>query len=188
MVCFMTYSVYSLNFSSLFPQQSDYLMMITLYFLLSIAWTLISMAWFSIANHYSTKGEMPKRLYAFCGLLQRIPLYCIPSPKQDKKKDGEFKIDKEQCNNVEGIESIKSNRIDPTACVSVIKTNEEAKPKCNFCNRCEPCQADFDKDKVKGRSKKDVEGRCNALNYLVLFCVFLCMFVSDMAVWISMAK
>ncbi|CAF1067888.1 unnamed protein product [Rotaria sordida] len=57
MTCFLTYSIYSLNFSSQFPQQSEYLMMITLYFLLSICWTLISMTWFIVCDHFTTKGE-----------------------------------------------------------------------------------------------------------------------------------
>lgn len=80
MVCFMTYSVYSLNFSSLFPQQSEYLMMITLYFLLSIGWTLLSMAWFITCNHINTKAEMPKSLQAFCERLQKVLFCCFPSP------------------------------------------------------------------------------------------------------------
>ncbi|CAF4840870.1 unnamed protein product, partial [Rotaria sp. Silwood1] len=87
MTCFMTYSVYSLNFSSLFPQQSQYLMMITLYFLLSICWTLLSMTWFIMYNHFTAKAEMPKWLYTFCGLLQRVFCYCFPIPKQDDKSN-----------------------------------------------------------------------------------------------------
>ncbi|CAF4766747.1 unnamed protein product [Rotaria sp. Silwood1] len=87
MTCFMTYSVYSLNFSNLFPQQSEYLMMITLYFLLSICWTLMSMIWFIICNHFATKAEMPKPIYAFCGQVQRTLCYCFPPPKEDVKAD-----------------------------------------------------------------------------------------------------
>ncbi|CAF1555218.1 unnamed protein product, partial [Didymodactylos carnosus] len=84
MICFMTYSVYSLSFSSLFPQQSDYLMTITLYFLLSICWTLIAMLWFVICNYFITKVRMPRLLYAFCELLQRVS---TPRPKKDDKTD-----------------------------------------------------------------------------------------------------
>lgn len=84
MACFMTYSVYSLNFSNLFLQQSEYLMMITLYFLLSIGWTLVSMAWFVVCNQFMSKSEMPKALYIFCGWLQRIFFCCFPRPKKKK--------------------------------------------------------------------------------------------------------
>ncbi|CAF0885550.1 unnamed protein product [Rotaria sordida] len=129
MICFMTYSVYSLNFSSLFPQQSEYLMMITLYFLLSICWTLISMLWFIIYNYFTTKAEMPKSLYIFCGLLQRMFFCCFPSSKQDQKKNftaenNEIKnfanneatnIDKQQGISIENMESIRtsSNKVKP---------------------------------------------------------------------------
>ncbi|CAF3381827.1 unnamed protein product [Rotaria socialis] len=77
MTCFMTYSVYSLNFSSLFPQQSEYLMIITLYFLLSMSWTLISMTWFIICNHFLAKAAMPVPLVMFSGLLQRLFACCL---------------------------------------------------------------------------------------------------------------
>ena len=93
MICFMTYSVYSLSFSSLFPQQSQYIMMITLFFLLSIAWTLVSLAWFVLYNHYVTKGEVPKKLGWFCERLQGILSCRCRSAKsndnQVKKNDPE---------------------------------------------------------------------------------------------------
>ncbi|CAF4393219.1 unnamed protein product [Rotaria sp. Silwood2] len=254
MTCFMTYSVYSLNFSNLFPQQSEYLMMITLYFLLSICWTLMSMVWFIICNHFTTKAEMPKSTYAFCGQLQKALCYCFPPPKEDDKTDknkdvivenGDIKKsdDKEstkvtntqkmKCvscqklfssclqrrNRVENIdkkqdissEEIESNKInttgvnptdvnptdvsstdvnptETTACINTNEPNETAKPKCDFCNRCESCQADFDKDKAKGKNKKDMEARCSALNYFVFLCVLLFMFISNMAIWLSMSQ
>lgn len=87
MTCFMTYSVYSLNFSNLFPQQSDYLMMITAYFLLSMSWTLISLCWFVLCNHYTNKAELPKSLCKFAEFVQRILFCYFPPPKKDEKKD-----------------------------------------------------------------------------------------------------
>jgi hypothetical protein len=63
-------------------------MMITLFFLLSIGWTLLSLAWFVIYNYYTSKGEMPKRLYDFCGYLQRIFFFCcFPPAKADDETD-----------------------------------------------------------------------------------------------------
>ncbi|CAF3139563.1 unnamed protein product [Rotaria sp. Silwood2] len=164
MTCFMTYSVYSLNFSNLFPQQSQYLMTITLYFLLSICWTLLSMTWFVIYNYFTTKAEMPKLLYDFCGLLQRIFCYCFPLPKQD------------------GNTNQKKNAVADSG------ENQNMKSKCDFCNRCDSCQSDFDKEKAKGKNKKEIEARCNALNYLVFLFLLLCMFISNLAVWISMSQ
>ena len=222
----MTYSVYSLNFSGLFPQQSEYLMIITAYFLLSIGWTLISMAWFVVCNHYTTKTEMPKALYNFCGLLQRMFFCCFKPPKQDGRTDkktdiiiehGKFKsvqkikcilcqnifasclpkhnkvetIDEKQHTSVEDIETIRTNPtdiIEPAVFVSINGANENTKPKCNFCNKCESCQADFDKSEAKNKLKRDIEARCNALNYLVFICVLLLMFASNMTLWLFMSQ
>jgi hypothetical protein len=227
----MTYSVYSLNFSGLFPQQSKYLMTITLYFLLSIVWTLLSMVWFVICNHYASRGEMPKTLYAFCGRLERGFVCCF-SPPPPPPKDGKT-VAKQEASMQEGepkkpateekasnpklclsccrrspkIESakveerttveetqpvtatsIEANTGDNSVSINMEKPAEEPTPKCNFCDRCEPCHADFTKDKAKGKSKKDVESKCSALNYFVFICVLLFMFIANMAVWFSMAN
>ncbi|CAF1179055.1 unnamed protein product [Rotaria sp. Silwood1] len=239
MTCFMTYSVYSLNFSNLFPQQSQYLMMITLYFLLSIFWTLVSMVWFIMYNYFTTKVEMPKSLYSFCGLLQKVFFCYFPSSKTDDKtkqkngvivENGEVNksgkaenakasstqtiectsfqelsglgvhrhrkvkiIENMQHSSVASTEAVTTNPIvgapiDTVAFTSVKETSQRAKQKCNFCNRCESCQTDIDKDKVKNNNKKDIEARCNALNYFICFCQLLLMLISNMAVWLSMSK
>ena len=231
MTCFMTYSVYSLNFSNLFPQQSEYMMMITLYFLLSICWTLISMAWFVVCNYFISKGEMPKSLYVFCGFFQKLPSYCVPKRKTNNetviKKDvivenGEFKKAENQVNAeaansqatdqtvstsdnnnsvvpenvstdqnipVDNKETIQTNSIETTT--PIINTNEtieKKKSKCNFCNRCESCQSVVDSDKVKAKNKKDIEGKCNVLNYFVLSIVLILMLGSNLIVWLTMSK
>ncbi|CAF4058260.1 unnamed protein product [Rotaria sp. Silwood2] len=214
MICFMTYSVYSLNFSNLFPQQSEYSMMITLYFLLSISWTLISMVWFTIYNYFITKAEMPKLLYILCGILQKLFCCCFPSSKQDDKTNQKKKIivendeikksrdrqstkatsiNKIQHISIEDMKSIKTNAtnvksIETAAVVIINETNQKEKPKCDFCNRCESCQAEFDKDKAKNKNKKEIEARCNVLNYFVLLCLFVCMFVSNMVLWFTMSQ
>ncbi|CAF1259712.1 unnamed protein product [Adineta steineri] len=237
MTCFMTYSVYSLNFSNLFPQQSQYLMMITLYFMLSICWTLISMIWFVICNHFISKAEMPKFLYIFAGQLQKkVFLFCFPPPKDDKKKD--VIVNNDELKKSEDKESIQATIIQEKKCascqkllpscfrwntkvvtiekkeqpslvkddtltkinnhyftlvdkpelVTMDKTNEKPKPTCDFCDRCETCQADFDKDKAKGKNKKDIEGRCSALNYFIFLIVLLFITVAELSLWISMAN
>ncbi|CAF2011275.1 unnamed protein product [Rotaria magnacalcarata] len=214
MTCFLTYSVYSLNFSNLFPQQSEYLMMITLFFLLSISWTFISMIWFIMHFYFTSTAEMPTVLYVFCGKLQRILCYCFPPEKKDDKinkktgvvpDDGEIQNFSEVKNTTatfiskrrvaarnDNVETTKSNSTDVTSTeikssIPMTETMKIATPKCDFCNRCESCQTEFNKDKAKGKFKKDIEARCSALNYFVFLCGFLFIFVSNMAVWISMS-
>ena len=206
MVCFMTYSVYSLSFASLFPQQSQYIMMITLFFLLSIFWTLVSLAWFVICNHYSTKGEMPKLLNSFCGQLQRIFCCCFPPPKPDDKVDSKKDITANGTMTTNDVNSrclpcfrrrvqveTKASKNDifveeaGAAKTKSNETNDPAKPKCDFCDRCETCQADFDKDKTKGKNKKEIESKCGALNYLVFIIVCILMIASNIALWLMMS-
>jgi hypothetical protein len=232
----MTYSVYSLNFSSLFPQQSEYLMMITLYFLLSIGWTLLSMVWFIICNYIITKADMSKSLHAFCEWLQKVLFCCFPSPpKQDTKTkenkniivhNGDSNTVRHQesteatsnhnmryfccqttfasCfqrhNRVEGsaneqrvavIEDSGFSGMNPTTATAVGTNqinNDKVKAKCNFCDKCESCQAAVDKEKAKGKNKKSVEDCCNALNYLVFICVVVLMFASNLAMWLIMSQ
>jgi hypothetical protein len=207
----------------LFPQQSEYLMMITLYFLLSIGWTLISMAWFMICNFYVSKGEMPQSLHDFSGYLQRGFFCCFPQPAKENNastqkdvvvENGELKKSENQentkstnfpplqrHNKVESInmdqhtivgdmEPIPTNieLNEPVPVVSNNETNEKAKPKCNFCNRCKSCQTEFDKDKLKTKNKKENETRCNPLNYFVFVLVLLVMFLSNVILWSIMAQ
>jgi hypothetical protein len=89
-----------------------------------------------------------------------------------------------------GVESIDNpadvKPLEVAAYFGVNETMETEKPKCNFCNRCESCQAD--KDKAKGKTKKEIDSKCNALNYLVFICVSVFMFISNMALWLSMSQ
>ena len=230
MTCFMTYSVYSLNFSGLFPQQSEYLMTITLYFLLSMVWTLLSMAWFVTCNHYISRGKLPKSLHAFCGVLERC-FFCCFSPPTPPKNNKMMSTRDASAQNDESIKPvIEGNRSNPKRCLSCcrrspkvenmtvaelmivesvepdkgksfggspndksdcINTNEpgvEAKPKCNTCDRCEPCDADFQEEKAKRKSKKDVESKCSALNYFVFLCMFFFVAIANILVWLSMVN
>jgi len=129
------------------------------------------MASFVICNHFTTKVEIPKLLYAFCGRLHTVFFCCFPPSKSDDKKgviveNHKFKKSVDQ-------ESTTA------ACVSINKTIKKEKPKCNFRNRCKSCQADFDKNKAKVKNKKDIEARWIALNYFVFLWILLFMFVSN---------
>jgi hypothetical protein len=172
MTCFMTYSVYSLNFSNLFPQQSEYVMTVTFYFMLSMAWTLLSMGWFVLCNHYTAEAKMPKPLDAFCGLLQRVFVCCFSKPKDEETPLTKL---------ANALENGKSDG-------DVNEATEEGKSKCSFCDRCEPCLTDYKKDKAKGKKKKDIESKCSALNYFIFLWILLFMFVANMVLWFSMAN
>jgi hypothetical protein len=210
MTCFMTYSVYSLSFSNLFPQQSEYVMTITLYSMLSMAWTLLSMGWFVVCNYNTTEAKLPKPLKRFCGLLHRVFFCCFSQPKDDDISASATSIPKTKCvpyqrlfsacfrrrAKVEivhmrehtNLEDMEGNNSKPAVAISINETTEEVKAKCNFCDRCQPCLADYEKDKAKGKNKKEIESKCSALNYFVFLCVLLFMFIANMVLWFSMAN
>ena len=58
---------------------------------------------------------------------------------------------------------------------------------CKFCNRCESYQATVDNDKIKAKNKKDIEGKCNILNYFVLLLVLIFILGSNLIVWLWLA-
>lgn len=195
MVCFMTYSVYSLNFSNLFPQQSEYLMMITLYFLFSICWTLLSMAWFIICNHFIAKAEMPKALHIFSEFLREIFCCCFTPDKKDEKSVKKKSMDNETVKCIYCRQLFGSCCRKTTNQVEDVKDQDQesdetptVKTKCQLCDRCDTCQADFDKDKSKGKTKKDIEAKCSALNYFIFILILLFMFISNMAIWLLMSQ
>lgn len=129
------------------------------------------MAWFVVCNQYTTKGELPISLDILCRCLQKICFCCSTQSKDNGKVEAKKDI------MIENGQFIKATTI----------TNSEDKRKCNFCNRCKSCQADFDKDKVKTKSKKDVENKCKTLNYFVLFWITIFMLVSNLALWLLMS-
>lgn len=177
-------------------------MMITLYFLFSICWTLLSMAWFITCNHYTSKAEMPKVLLAFCEFLQQVFCCCFPPAKKDGKdaanKTTTTATDDETvkcvyCRQLFGSCCRKTTRVEDvnnegSKGQAIVSTDDSSKAKCQLCDRCQSCQADFDKDKAKGKTKKDIEAKCSALNYFIFILVFLFMFISNMVIWLLMAE
>ena len=201
MTCFMTYSVYSLNFANLFPQQSEYLMSITLYFLFSIFWTLCSMVWFIICNHFTTKSLMPKSFSLFCQFLQSIDrnhfvkLFSFTVIKSTKVTS-DVPVDVVESQPTTSINSTESslivNRIKSQPLDSIgpdgIGDMTIEKSKCNFCQRCQICQDAFDKDKIKLKTKNDMESKCNLLNKFVFLCILTSMLISNIVLWFLMAN
>jgi hypothetical protein len=139
------------------------------------------MVWFIIENHFRTKNQMAKPLYTFAGFLQKIfCCCCFPPSKSDEDEQLNKPVNQVIINQRPiSLESIYTRQ---DYSINNI-TNEKTTSKCDFCNRCKSCQADFDKDKAKDKKKKDIEAKCSALNYLILLCVSLFMFVSNIVVY-----
>ena len=184
MTGFLTFAVYSLRISTDLPVQSDYIPKITAYFVFSIAINLLVMLWYVQRNHFIAKGEMPAWLSAFAVLMKRVFCYCFPPEKKVTPKDG-IK-EKEKPNDCQIILISEKPQDVPVLPVAVaIETKTEVKQKCNFCNRCETCEADLKKEKDKGKNKKEVESKCDALNWFLLVVVFVTITCVELGIWTS---
>ena len=67
------------------------------------------------------------------------------------------------------------------------KKEDEEKPfiiKCNFCDRCEDCEKDFQKEKKKKKDKDELEINVSALNYLAFFILFVIILTCNLVIWL----
>jgi hypothetical protein len=65
---------------------------------------------------------------------------------------------------------------------------EDKKSKCKFCNRCGDCEADFKKDKDKGKRKKELESILQALNWFAFLIILICMIAGNLGIWLNLQK
>ena len=161
---FLTFAVYSLRISNDMPIQSDYVPDISAYFLSSIGINMVAFAWVVYLNRCSTKGEIPRCLEIIAVFLKKS-LFCCCFPVEKRKVDDENKIQFYKPHN--NSQFIMKNK------------------KCRFCDRCETCETDHKKDKDKAKTKKEVDSKLEALNYLVFVLLFIAMLVVQLIIWIG---
>ena len=163
MTGFLTFAVYALRIASDMPIQSDYMPVITIYFLTSITYNMIAFFWFIYRNHVATKNDMPKFLENFGNSLKKVFCLCFRVTKTVPHKE----------------ETKKTN--EPIAVT--IPKEEVKKTKCRFCDRCSDCEAALKVDKDK--RKKERESSIEAINYLFFIIFFIAIFVTQCAIWIK---
>ena len=174
---FMTFAVYALRIATDMPVQSDYMPDIASYFLSSISFNMIAFVWFIFLNRYVSRSEIPILLELFADLLNKIlnlfKKCCSCCLKKDKDK-------------VIPVDEIK--KAENGQVISTTENAKVVKPKCGFCNRCEDCDADFKKDKDKGKKKKDIESKFEVLNYFFFMTMFIAMLATQLSIWINLKK
>ena len=72
MTHFMTLATFSVRSQADIAPQGQFLPMITLYYVLSIMYTFIALIWFIVADHWTTKQNVPKFLVTFAAFIKRI--------------------------------------------------------------------------------------------------------------------
>ncbi len=69
MTIFLTLAIYSVRIASDFPVQGEYIPIISIYFIMGLLFTFISLVWFAYAEYLRTKKTMPKFMVKLAHLL-----------------------------------------------------------------------------------------------------------------------
>jgi len=163
MTCILTYSVNGVKISADIPATSDCLPMITIYFFVSMFYTLFSLMWFVLHNLFLTKGTMPKFMQTFASILRSIRTTCdkcnIKKKLKNRVQDGE--------NSVAICQDEDERRIAKTDSVKAENTEMDEKEK-------------------QLNTKKEYERNVEFINYFVLFIFTLIVLASQLGIWLSL--
>jgi hypothetical protein len=173
MTTFLTYSVYAVRLSNDLPTQSEFLPLITLYFIVSTFFTLLSMFWFFLCNFILVKGSMPGMILKFCEILRYRSISCNCLSKFSKTVPVTTII---IIQDVENDEEITSKE--------VLKENLDV-ISCQKCNNLLNCEKAENEEKEQAKTKKEFEINVSVLNYFALFCFTILLLTSLLCVWIS---
>jgi hypothetical protein len=189
---FLSFALSSARMQADMPTQSDYLPDITSYLIMSISLNLIAFIWFIYMNRCLLKTDTPQCLDQFGGLVKKIFCLCFPSDNKESSKvantDTPIPVitDGTKNNSIEKSEnSIIPNSVETLKKVTEI---EDKTNKCDFCERCSDCEADFKKEKDKGKRKKDIESKLQAINYLAFIIMLIVMVSVILGVFVNLSK
>lgn len=198
MTGFLTFSVYSLRISTDLPVQSMFLPKISVYFICSIIYNIFAMFWHITRDRLQKKKELPKWFIYFCEILKKV--FCFPQEKKDKNN----KIEPNNVNAINGAmitvetsdqkdmdisKSVFQNPILPKpTTITADSMQTVTKKKCNQCDRCEECDTEYKKEKDKNKKKKEIEENLEAMNYFFLILMIIAMFISQMAIWLTLTQ
>ena len=183
MTILLTIAVYSVRISSDIPIQSEYLPLISLYFFLGILFTFIAMLWFIILNRFATNKTMPKLFMVVAEFMKNIikrknkPVQVTPANEEksdNKDVSFESKINSNQQNN------------ELTAGLTKIQCRQTIN--CLSRDFCSKCSQSKENEKENNIRNKYFESCLQIINSIFFCILFLVMFISNMAIWITMAS
>lgn len=199
MTSLLTFSVYSLRISGDIPMQSEYLPLITLYFVLSISYTFFSLFWFILANYFLTKTYLPKLVLLIGdGLhkLNTVKIYTVKNESEIEINKGlELKLDEVNGNTGSSIFLVTPSSnvefdLDELKNKShfTIFNNSSDNTKCFKCNMCSECEGKDKKDHEKKDKKEKIESYVSSLNNLM--CCLMCIVIvtSNSIIWTSITS
>jgi hypothetical protein len=68
----LTYAIYSINTANVIPQQSDFVPPITVFYIMSIFFTVTAFSWFILENFFRSRSYLPYLLSKWVGLCRQI--------------------------------------------------------------------------------------------------------------------
>ena len=197
MTVFLTFGVYALKINGDMPTQSEYIPIVSIYFIVSTIYTLISLVWFVIAHYFALKSRIPKPLVFIAEKFQYVFSFDwiakIKEPKKKPSPDSAAKlgsIESVYRSPIETInQSVNKNKQQPEDVLrprKVVLTDDLVKP-CNSCPKplCQGCDA---KEKEKNKTKSQFDRNLKTLNLLAFIIVLLIMLISNLCIWISVAS
>ncbi len=169
MSIFLTLAIYALRVSSDMPVESRMFPMISVYYFLSILYTLITLIWFMIANQISNANDLPKYLMDFGSTFKEL----LAKKRVDPVKN--FEIIQEQVQS--DLNSTNNNEVQPP----LLK-------RCNQCEMCKKCEEIKEKEEAKKKNKKKIEAFVSFLNWIVFALLAIAVFISNLFIWLSVAN
>jgi hypothetical protein len=147
MTIFLTFSVYALKVSSEIPVQSEYLPMVSVYFIVSVVFILLTMCWCVLENHMRAKCyRVPRWLMVDLAGGVRRAVSCL-------------------------VRGRRRQQIQPSNNQNKEFTENDESEKCEACEPigCLGCKAKREKDASRKQEKKNIHFYLNQLNCIV-FC------------------
>lgn len=184
MTTFLTFAVYSLKIAGDITTQSEYFPLVSVYFIIAIVYTLVALMWFICANYYVTKNRLP-RWMVFVAKYVKMGLFCVFKPvmkKSDPKFDESRDIDDQTGPQ---IYPTNENNLRKRQIIILERLNN---PKCNKCEMCKGCEEMKETENSKKKAKELLDSNVLALNFLVLFIVFIAMLSSNLYIWITVSR
>jgi hypothetical protein len=110
MTSILTFAVTSLRISNDIPIQSDYLPLITTYFLMSIVYTLTGLVWFVLLENFTKKKKLPWILLRITTSVNKMMIYMRRLIKDHKKINPKLEKSESNKNSSLSNQHLESNK------------------------------------------------------------------------------
>ena len=168
--------------------------MVTLFFILSISYTFVSMIWFIIGNEFATKNIMPQCLQKIASFVKRLfywsfdetPLWKRKPLESNKVNDEKSPFSTQESAPTSKLASKEPNNMNEMLLLKLIETLN--KMSCSNCGQCQKCLDEKEKEKKKKKEKELRESNAAALNYVMCFLLMLTMFSCNLTIWLMISN